>query len=89
MYVKVAQHIYFYKTVQVKVTEFFGGVRNVELTKKTVNLTRPEKEMTKNGTKEMAESAIMEKKDALFTYQKQFPTDLINHLKAQQKLRHY
>lgn len=87
--VGVREDLYPKNPKKVKVTEFFGGVRNVELTKKTVNLKRPEKEMTKNGTKEMAESAIMEKKDALFTYQKQFPIDLINHLKAQQKLRHY
>ena len=76
-------------------TEFFGGVRNVELTRKTVKLTRPpldaetKAETEVNASSEAKAEAEDQQLPPSFAYQKQFPTDLINHLKAQQKLSYF
>lgn len=85
--VGVREDLYPKNSKKVKVTEFFGGIRNVELTKRTVEFDR----VNASRKTEAEETAGGEESPpgVRFAYQKQFPTDLINHLKAQQKLRHY
>jgi len=95
--VGVREDLYPKNPKKVKVTEFFGGVRNVELTRKTVTLTPPaQKSAPENLTTSEESKSTSEQVDdgegnrePVFAYQKQFPTDLINHLKAQQKMRHF
>jgi len=95
--VGVREDLYPKNPKKVKVTEFFGGVRNVELTRKTVTLTTPtHKSAPENFTTPEDSKSTLEQDDGgeghrepIFAYQKQFPTDLINHLKAQQKMRHF
>ena len=70
-------------------TEFFGGVRNVELTKKTVKLTPKMKNVTVEEKAPSSDPESDNQQKPLFAYQKQFPTDLINHLRAQQKMKRY
>jgi len=92
--VGVREDLYPKNPRKVKVTEFFGGVRNVEITRKTVKLT-PRKSFqnttltVKDSPSPLPETSGTQQSEPLFAYQKQFPTDLINHLKAQQKMRHY
>jgi len=101
--VGVREDLYPKNPKKVKVTEFFGGVRNVELTRKTVKLTRPSLHAeTEAETKAEANASSEAKAEAQvnadsedqqlppsFAYLKQFPSDLINHLKAQQKLSYF
>jgi len=81
--VGVREDLYPKNPKKVKVTEFFGGIRNVELTTSNVRLRQ------KNTINPAAAADSSDLQNSLFSYEKQFPMDLINQLKTQQKLRHY